>query len=125
MGELEHADRREQERALEAPAEELDREVAFHRAAEDPRHDRAACEGTAVRRHRRLEPGAAGEVGERLGRHRGLRCRLELSRVGRHRGLAAARARQIDQRLAVAPRAAAAQIASLPFDSRRLTASRW
>ena len=65
---LEHADRRQQERRRERAAEQLDAHVARRDVAEHARDDAPLVERLPVRPHRVLVAGAAGQIGEGLGR---------------------------------------------------------
>jgi hypothetical protein len=64
VGELEHADRRQQERAGEPAAEQLDAGVALGDVAQHPRDDPPLVERGAVGVHRPLVAGAGADVGE-------------------------------------------------------------
>src|SRR5205807_1027369 len=65
-------------------------------ATQHARHDPHALEGFAVRLHRRLEPGAAGNVRETLPAHRPLGRALERRRVLRNAGPVAAQPTEVD-----------------------------
>ena len=67
VGQLEHPDRREQERALEPPAEQLDAGVAMLHVAEHSGHDPPAVEGGAVRQHGPLVSRPRRDVRVRVG----------------------------------------------------------
>ena len=77
MGELEHADGREQDGRVEAAAEQLDARVGALDAAQHPRDDPVAGEGGAVLAHGVLGAGAGLDVGEVVGAHRLARRRLQ------------------------------------------------
>jgi hypothetical protein len=110
VGELEHADRREQERARKPPAKQLDAGVALLDVAEHARDDPPLVERGAVRRHRALVSGAGGDVGERLGTHPLLGGLLEAPGFERDPGPAPADALEVDVSLAPhADHAAASQ----------------
>ena len=100
--ELEHADRGEQERRVEAAAEQLDRRVGLRGAAQHPRHDPAAGEGGAVLAHRVLRAGARRDVRVVVGGHRLLRRLLQAVGVERHARAAPAHPAEVDGRLALA-----------------------
>ena len=98
--ELEHPDWRQQERALEPPAENLDARVAPGDVAQHPRHDPPALEGGAVGAQRFLAAGARGHIRERLGPHHSSAPAARAARVDRHARLAPTGAAEIDRRLA-------------------------
>ena len=102
VGELEHADRREQERRLEPAAEQLDRRVGLRGAAQHPRHDAAAGEGGAVLAHGVLRTGARGDVREGVGGQRLARGLLEAVGIGRDARAAPADPAEVDGCLALA-----------------------
>jgi len=101
VSQLEHADRREQERVGNSAAEELHARVAFGDVAQHPRNDLPATEGLAVRAHRLLEAGTGGDVRECLLAHRGLGAAFELGKLNRDAGPAAADAADVDLGLAL------------------------
>jgi hypothetical protein len=98
---LEHANRRQQERAGQPLAEQLDARVALRHVAQHPGHDPPALEARAVRRHRPLVAGARGDVGVRLPGHPLARLLLEPLGVGRHARPRAADAPYVDRCLAL------------------------
>ena len=114
--ELEHADRREQERARQAAPEQLDAGVALRDVAQHPRHDPPAVEGRAVSGQRPFVPGAGGDIGERLASHAPQRGRFEPVRVDGNVWPPAADAVEIDPCLAPHADHAAASQHTSPLD---------
>ena len=100
VGELEHADRRQQERGVERAAEQLDRRVGLRGPAQHPRHDPVPREGGAVLAHRVLRAGAGLDVGEGVGGHRLAGRLLEPLGVERDARAASAHPAEVDGRLA-------------------------
>ena len=101
--ELEHAHRREQERRVEAAAEQLHARVGALDAAQHPRHDPVAREGGAVLAHGVLGPRARLDVGEGVGAHRLAGGGLEPLGVDRHARAPPADALEVDRRLSLPP----------------------
>jgi len=101
VSQLEHADRREQERVGDPAAEELDARVALGDVAQHARDDLPAAEGLAVRTHRLLEAGPGGDVCECLLAHRRLGAAFELGELHRDARSAAADAADVDLGLAL------------------------
>ena len=99
--ELEHADRREQERVRDAAPEQLDARVALRDVAQHPRDDLPAPERLAVRAHGLLQARTGGDVRERLLAHRALGAPLELGEVDRDARPPAADAADVDLGLAL------------------------
>ena len=104
VDQLAGADRSEQDRHLEAAAEQLDRQVAPGDAVRHPRHDRPPVEGGAVVAHRASLTGTARHVGPSLRRAGPARSALELGEVGRDGGPAAEHAGAVDGPLPLASR---------------------
>ena len=103
VGELEHADRGEQEWAGEALPEQLDAGVAVLDVARHARHDSPAVKRRPVRGDGVLVARAGGDVVERVRRHPAAGRGLEPVGVKRDRWPPAADAVAVDLRLAPRP----------------------